>query len=94
MTVTTAEHAHNLFTLVMDNRHGPGWRSRLSAEEIMGAAEEIATEFAATRDESPASNDAGSDPGATVWTFPDGSKAAIERAGLRRLPPAESQAAE
>lgn len=79
----TANHAYNLFSLTMESRYGSTWRACVAPETIATLADEIVQGFGGQADGRAPSND--SLPGsATVWRFPDGSRAATGYFGLRR----------
>ncbi|MFA7429383.1 MAG: hypothetical protein WCZ23_04415 [Rhodospirillaceae bacterium] len=87
----TAYHAYNLFSLTMESRYGSAWRTCVAPETIASLADEIAQGFGGRADGSLLIP--GSDRTASVWQFPDGSRALTGRFGLRREDDREKKAA-
>ncbi|KJS36351.1 MAG: hypothetical protein VR70_14015 [Rhodospirillaceae bacterium BRH_c57] len=87
----TACHAYNLFSLTMESRYGSAWRSCVAPEAIANLADEIVQGFGGrTAGSLPVPE---MDRSATVWQFPDGSRAHTGRFGLRREDDSEEKAA-
>lgn len=78
----TATHAYNLFALTMESRYGSNWRAAVAPETIAQLADEIVTGFGGSTVAS--AHGATGANAATVWRFPDGSRALTGHFGLRR----------
>lgn len=91
----TANHAYNLFSLTMESRYGSAWRSCVAPETVATLAHEIVQGFGGQADTVPEMDGGPAEPTtkteATVWRFPDGSRAHTGAFGVKRDHDGESR---